>query len=84
MQINRLGRQSLRIKKSDHIRIKAIIFYLFLYLNVIEVKKSYLLDGLLKSFFGRCLVAQLVGESSHTPKGCKFHPQSGHVPRLRV
>ena len=29
-------------------------------------------------------VAQLVGALSHTPKGCGFDPQSGHMPRLQV
>ena len=29
-------------------------------------------------------VAQLVEASSHTPKGCGFHPPSGHIPRLQV
>ena len=27
-------------------------------------------------------VAQLVGASSRTPKGCRFDPGSGHIPRL--
>ena len=29
-------------------------------------------------------VAQLVGASSRTPKGCGFDSQSGHIPRLQV
>ena len=29
-------------------------------------------------------VAQLVEASSHTPKGCRFGPQSGHIPKLGV
>ena len=29
-------------------------------------------------------VAQFVGASSHTPKGCGFDSQSGHRPRLHV
>ena len=29
-------------------------------------------------------VTQLVGASCHAPKGCRFDPQSGHIPRLRV
>ena len=29
-------------------------------------------------------VAQLVGASSHKPKGCRFDPWSGHMPGLRV
>ena len=27
-------------------------------------------------------VAQLVGALSHTPKGCRFDPWSGHIPKL--
>ena len=29
-------------------------------------------------------VALLIGTSSHTPKGCEFYPQLGHIPRLQV
>ena len=29
-------------------------------------------------------VAQLVGASAHTPKGCRFDSQSVHVPGLQV
>ena len=29
-------------------------------------------------------VVQLVAGSSHTPKGCRFDSQSGHIPRLQV
>ena len=29
-------------------------------------------------------VAQLVGAPSHLPKGCRFDPQSGHLPWLQV
>ena len=27
-------------------------------------------------------VAQLVGVSSSTPRGCRFNPRSGHIPKL--
>ena len=29
-------------------------------------------------------MAQLVGASSPTPKGCRFYPRSGHIPGLQV
>ena len=29
-------------------------------------------------------MVQLVGASPHTPKGCGFDSQSGHIPRLWV
>ena len=29
-------------------------------------------------------VAQLVGESSHRPKGCRLDSQSGHIPKMWV
>ena len=38
----------------------------------------------LKEIFGPGWVAALAGALSHTPKGCGFDSQSGHMPRLWV
>ena len=42
-------------------------------------------EGLFKERVGRPgRVAPLVGAPSQTPKGCGFHPWTGHMPRLQV
>ena len=46
------------------------------------INKIYLKNKNIRS--GPSQVVELIGVSSHTPKGSKFDPQAGHIPGLPV
>ena len=83
-----------RLKKKNHIIIsinakkasdKFQHSFTIRTLRKIGIEENFL--NLLKDIYKKTpysWVAQLVGVSSHTPKGCGFDSQSGHIPRLQV
>ena len=67
----------MNFRKTCKLSIKFWIPWILLLRNYL----GFLNDWPKKALAG---VAQLVGESSHTPKGYGFDSQSGHIPRLWV
>ena len=55
-------------------------------LGNINIEKISVITEYLNSRYSNCpgQVAQFVGASSHTPKGCGFNSQPGHIPKLEV